>query len=899
MIAALPNHLWQSTVFALAVAVAAFLLRRNRAHVRYALWCAASAKFLVPFSLLVSLGAFVPLRTSQPAAAPTAPPVFSIAVNQITQPFHVVSSPLVQAAPSQFSWAPVAFAIWFIVFATIVAIRLKAWHRIRRAVQQSVPMPLDVGAAIDVRRSSATLEPGVVGLWHPILLLPDRITETLTPRQFETVVAHELCHVRRRDNLIAAIHMVVEAVCWFHPLVWWIGARMLAERERACDEAVLEQGLEPRDYADAILNVCKLCVESPIACVSGVSGSDLRARLEDIIFARVGRNLTAVPKVLLGLTTLAAIALPILVGAVTAPVRAQTPSGSSAAAGDVPRFDVVSIRPCQLVNGKDGGPGDSASPGYLRIECRPLLQLVQMAYIVNADGRLNPLAGQQTWTIEGAPDWVKQQPYTIEAKSNGMPTVGMMRGPMLQALLEDRFKLKIHPETREGPIYELIVAKGGSKLSPFKEGSCVNWGTAAERDAAKAGSANTPAGLVQPGQRLCRAGWTAQSTQIVWDVQGMNLDDFAAMLRTDGRPVINKTGLSGLFDFHFEYDQAGSPDAPTPSIFTALKEQLGLELHAAKGPREFLVIDHVEQLTDRVDEPMRWEAASIRPCDPHDSAVVPGPRGGGAGTSVSPGRMNVPCATLENLITIAYFNYGDPKPVNVVTSRGAIHGGPSWIRTDRYTVEAEAQGTPPLSTMRGAMLRSLLEDRFQLKLHQGTTQASAFALRVADQGLKLRPVDPSGVCVMFVLDPTHFVPRVARKTPAGWAFFAADAPDDAKPFCGGDLRGVGPATIGPSVTYDATAARLDELAETLSLLLGRPVVNETHVDARYSFHLEFARDENVTGAVGPPGSAPAGGDPSGPTVFTALKQLGLVLAPTKVEQGFVVIDHVERPGAGR
>ncbi len=90
------------------------------------------------------------------------------------------------------------------------------------------------------------LEPGVFGILRPVLLLPEGITDRLTPAQLEAVIAHELCHVRRRDNLTAAIHMVVETVFWFHPLVWWIRARLVEERERACDEEVLRAGRPAR-----------------------------------------------------------------------------------------------------------------------------------------------------------------------------------------------------------------------------------------------------------------------------------------------------------------------------------------------------------------------------------------------------------------------------------------------------------------------------------------------------------------------------------------------------------------------------------------------------------------------------------------------------------------------------
>jgi beta-lactamase regulating signal transducer with metallopeptidase domain len=130
------------------------------------------------------------------------------------------------------------------------------------------------------------LEPGVFGVFRPVLLLPEGIFERLTPAQLQAIVAHELCHIRCRDNLTATIHMLVETVFWFHPLVWWMGKRMVQERERACDEEVLELGGEPQVYAEGILNVCKHYIESPLVCVSGVTGSSLTPRIEAILANR-------------------------------------------------------------------------------------------------------------------------------------------------------------------------------------------------------------------------------------------------------------------------------------------------------------------------------------------------------------------------------------------------------------------------------------------------------------------------------------------------------------------------------------------------------------------------------------------------------------------------------------
>ena len=124
--------------------------------------------------------------------------------------------------------------------------------------------------------------------------------------------------------------MIVEAIFWFHPLVWWIGARLVAERERACDEEVLSQGNQPDIYADAILNVCKLYTESPMACVSGVSGASIRKRIEAIMSNRKLQGMNSAKKLLLataGIATLAGpIAIGLLIGVGNAPViHAQSP----------------------------------------------------------------------------------------------------------------------------------------------------------------------------------------------------------------------------------------------------------------------------------------------------------------------------------------------------------------------------------------------------------------------------------------------------------------------------------------------------------------------------------------------------------------------------------------------
>jgi uncharacterized protein (TIGR03435 family) len=134
---------------------------------------------------------------------------------------------------------------------------------------------------------------------------------------------------------------------------------------------------------------------------------------------------------------------------------------------------------------------------------------------------------------------------------------------MLQTLLAERFKLAVHRETKMLPVYELVTAKSGSKLrqAETREGSSISSG----------------------GGKMT--------------VRHVSMPGFAtALSRHIGRPVFDKTGIDGAFDFTLEYAPDGADSAGRPSIFTALQEQLGLRLEAAKGPVEILVIDRANKV---------------------------------------------------------------------------------------------------------------------------------------------------------------------------------------------------------------------------------------------------------------------------------------------------------------
>ncbi len=260
--------------------------------VRYWVWLSASLKFLLPFALLVDLGSLVP----RPAVS-VAGSGFSNAVVRIAVPISPEPDVAVPAHASLHRIPAAVGVVWALGFLMIALSRRRGWLRVRSALRAGTPveLPIPVRALV----TAGAEEPGVVGFLRPVLILPRGLMENLDQQQLGAVLSHELCHVRRRDNFFAAVHMVVEAVFWFNPLVWWIGSRMVEERELACDEEVLRMGCEPADYVEGILRVCRFYTESPLPCVSGVTGADVKKRLRSILDGSIARELTAGRRVVL------------------------------------------------------------------------------------------------------------------------------------------------------------------------------------------------------------------------------------------------------------------------------------------------------------------------------------------------------------------------------------------------------------------------------------------------------------------------------------------------------------------------------------------------------------------------------------------------------------------------
>jgi uncharacterized protein (TIGR03435 family) len=602
----LADHLWQSTLFAAGVALLALFFRRNRAQVRYWMWLAASVKFLVPFAALTAIGR----QVGWERAASSAPSDISLLIEAVGQPFSgtaLTASTSLASAGSIDMGVRLALigAIWIAgCVAVAVAWSLK-WRRVSAALRAAAPLDSgSVRAALDrlgsparsvtIRESHTTLEPGVFGIRRPVLLWPRGIDAHLDDPQVEGILAHELAHVRRRDNLTAAVHMVAEAVFWFHPLVWWIGGRLVDERERACDEEVLRRGIEPHVYAQGILKTCQFYVESPLACVAGVTGSDLKKRMETIMRDEGLVVLSAAKRLLLSLALLLAVAGPVAVGVLTSPRLAAQSTAPAQASSETSAFEAASVKPNTSGNGPiqvGVQPGGRFSATNV-----PLRMLVRLAYNL------------QDYQIVGGPDWLASDHFDIAAKApEGQFNFTAMR-PMLRSLLAERFKLVVHEEARQMPIYVLVKARGDGTTGPSLSASTVD---CAEIDLQRGRRGGGPLPVpIQAGQPI-DCGFIIGPGRM--SVGGMPISNLAmALSPMVGRIVLDRTGLTGTYSYELTYlpePLGGGPpqllnaappaiDPNMPSLFTALQEQLGLKLESDRGPVEVLVIDSVAQPTE-------------------------------------------------------------------------------------------------------------------------------------------------------------------------------------------------------------------------------------------------------------------------------------------------------------
>ncbi|HET9194912.1 MAG TPA: M56 family metallopeptidase [Vicinamibacterales bacterium] len=571
------NHLWQSTGMGLLVWLAAATwLKAYSPRLRFAAWMMASLKFLFPLSLLVTAGRAI-----------AAPVVVRPSESQVVFDFVTTNAPVVAApfatspapqAPTDWErWLIAALAVIWLSGALLVAVRwLRQWWHVRQLLRTAHPSGDYRG--IPLRHSSTMMrqriEPGAVGIWRQTILVPDGIEDTLTASQLHAVLDHEWHHARRRDNLTATLHAVVQALLWFHPLVWVIGRRLVEERELACDEAVL-MSTTPDDYAEGILKICKTYWCASPGHASGITSADLKARMELIVRNERPNELRRGGRWAVGLALGAMFVSPVLVGFVTGQaVSPQNNSFVGMATSADKKFEVATIKQnvSESPQWRLGPPGR----GQISILNMTLIDIITQSFRTS-----RPM-------VFGGPDWIRTTYYDIEGRGPD-PTVGNPEvWEMMRSLLIERAQLKYHVEQREMPVYALTVARGGHKLTLGENGRCA--------PAIKEGK---PCGdiLIPP------FGAAMFNMPIGALLNGLT--------RRAGRPVVDKTGLTGRYDVNVtflpdgvkleELDLTNIPPELRPqdmSMFEALERQAGLKLEPTREPMPVLVIDNVSRPGD-------------------------------------------------------------------------------------------------------------------------------------------------------------------------------------------------------------------------------------------------------------------------------------------------------------
>jgi len=288
----------------------------------------------------------------------------------------------------------------------------------------------------------------------------------------------------------------------------------------------------------------------------------------------------------------AIVAAALFIGAV-APLRAvRQGQASSDSTQQLPlAFETASVKPNKSGEEERYIRIDPSGSGLTVVNMQ-LRELITFAYQI------------QRFQLEGGPDWIASDRFDILAKSErAVPSTGAFFGGqeplrmMLRTLLADRFKLVMHRETKELPIFELVVAREDGRLGPQLRPAAV--------DCAARAAAGTPPPPGPPGPGSC--GSTMNPTRVRGG--GVTLAMLANLLVGPAqRLVIDRTGLTGNWDLEVNYtpDRSQLPpgvelppgiDPNGPSLFTAIEEQLGLKLRPARGPVEVLVIDSVQQPT--------------------------------------------------------------------------------------------------------------------------------------------------------------------------------------------------------------------------------------------------------------------------------------------------------------
>ena len=534
----------------------------------------------------------------------------------------------------------------------------------------------------------------------------------------------------------------------------------------------------------------------------------------------------------------------------------QTPNDN------LPKFDVADVHASPHTT-QPFVRGPFYNGGRYELRFATMLDLIRTAY------------GTEPEKIIGGPTWVEMDRFDVFAKAPAGSTAESRR-QMLQALLAERFSLKVHNDSKPIPAYGLKVAKKGMLKEADGSGSGCNF--------AVQNATPPPAGGGPPQGPLNIPviAYTCKNTTMATFADGM-LSMPGAGQYFNNRLVVDQTELPGAFDFTVRFTPKIPAGLATTGenipLFDALEKQLGLRLEAATVPMPVIAVDSVnhkpvENPPDVAQSfpplPTEFDVAEIKPAVSQQGQ-------GGARPEIKNGRIYLPGITLKNLITVAWDINGDDMMV----------GAPKWLDSERFDVIAKAPAGVAIGDLTPSrtavpvnidalrpMLRTLLIERFQMKVHTEDRPVAAYTLVAAKP--KLKQADPTSRTKWQEGAVTDTKEKNAN------------------------------ATLGRLVTcQNVTMAQFAELLPGIAPgYLHTQVVDSTGLEGGFDFTFSFSPaglfqlnqgrggEEGGTAA----GPVPEASLPSGAlSLFDALtKQLGLKLEMQKRPTPVLVIDHVNQ-----
>jgi uncharacterized protein (TIGR03435 family) len=588
----LVHFLWQGLAIGALYSVVRRAGKESSPRRRYLIACAALAAMLA-----APIATYFVTGSAEPVAAMRSPSALTVARSSDSgTSFALSASETAQAnAAVETIWSdwvlPSVVMLWLagsLVFWGRLAGGWMTAARLRTHLTRMAPyewqQTLDrlrsrlwIARPVRLLVSGLVETPTVVGWLRPVVLMPLGALAGLPVEHVEALLLHELAHIRRHDYLVNMLQSIAEALLFYHPAVWWISGHIRAERELCCDDLAVEATGDAFTYAVALADL-ESFRPSHTQTALAANGGCLADRIARILGQRRPETST--------------FWAPGLSGAILLAITACAVFGQSA---EHPKFEVASIKPTPD-NARQAAGLRPLPGGRLIAQNLSVRNLISNAYHL------------KDFQIIGGPEWTRSDGFDLEAKGESRATreQSML---MLQSLLEDRFQLKYHHETRDFPVYALVVAKGGSKLPRPKEGGCVKVDPAAPPPP---GPGATPCGSINIGaspKGFNMYGGDVPISELV-----------SQLSRALGRPVLDKTAITANFDLRLNFisddtltgmmeewgtvlghretmmaaSAAGDPYAG-PNILTALQEQLGLKLESTKGPVEIMVIDHVER----------------------------------------------------------------------------------------------------------------------------------------------------------------------------------------------------------------------------------------------------------------------------------------------------------------